>query len=76
MRYLVRHPENLGVFLIVLGVVCFSFRKKIAELRTPPAKERMVAVGDREMVEGTVKLASLLSIACGVLLAGLKFLFA
>ncbi len=76
MSYVVRHPENLGAGLVLLGVVGFVFRKRIAEWRAPPAESRIEAVANREMVESLVKWCSIALVFFGVLLTGIYWLLA
>ena len=68
MSYTARHPEYFGAALVVLGVVCFVFRKKLADWRTGPAQERMVAIANREFIESVTKWSSIMLIVAGVLL--------
>ncbi len=73
MHYLIRHPDHLGTFLIVAGLVCLTARKKIADFATPPAKERMVDVAGREFTESVVKVASVSAVVVGALLTAAKW---
>lgn len=75
MHYLIQHPDHLGSFLVVVGLICFATRKKIAEFRTPPAKERMVDVAGRDFTEGVVKVASVSAMGVGALLTAAKWYF-
>lgn len=75
MRYISSHPENLNVFLIVVGIVAYLFRSKISAWRTPYSTERMVEEANRAFIETVVKIGSGLLVVAGCLLTVAKFHF-
>ena len=74
MNYTARHPETLGAALVLLGILGYVFRSKIAKWKAPPAATRMESLATRDFLESLTKWCSILLVFFGVAVSAIQWL--